>query len=443
MPSTYTTNTGIEKPGAGEQSGSWGRTVNINYDMIDIALNGVKTLSLVGTESDLTTVNGQVSDGHYPILVLTGTLAAAHTISIVPTDAQKVYFVNNSAGETVTFAQSGGINTASITDGASGIIYADGTGNVYNLTDTLQLASPYITGGELNGVTIDESPIGSTTADTGAFTTLSASDDTSLTGLTVSAAASFGDTLSVAGQITYQGTAITATPAQINFLDGFSASLTTDEVNTLLGANTETTIQAQLDLKANAADSVLSGTTSFNQGSGANLEISNNINTKTLAATSSISALSASFVDTMAAGAVSSPTGSFTTSITTPTGNITDVVAETGTFSEALGTPDLTATTASITTLGATTANITTANITTLNADGVDVEVGTISGQYVEGTTSITTPTANVTTLDLGDWTISQVGSELKFSYGGNAKFKITSAGALVAEDDVTAFGNA
>ena len=33
MASTYTTNTGIEKPGSGEQSGTWGDTTNTNFDI--------------------------------------------------------------------------------------------------------------------------------------------------------------------------------------------------------------------------------------------------------------------------------------------------------------------------------------------------------------------------------------------------------------------------
>ena len=43
--------------------------------------------------------------------------------------------------------------------------------------------------------------------------------------------------------------------------------------------------------------------------------------------------------------------------------------------------------------------------------------------------------------LNLGDWTISQNGTELKFSYLGTAVFKVSSAGAVTAADNVTAFG--
>ena len=58
MPSTYTQNTGIEKPAQGEQSGSWGTTVNTNMDIIDRAINGVTTIALTGTTSTITTNDG-------------------------------------------------------------------------------------------------------------------------------------------------------------------------------------------------------------------------------------------------------------------------------------------------------------------------------------------------------------------------------------------------
>jgi len=57
------------------------------------------------------------------------------------------------------------------------------------------------------------------------------------------------------------------------------------------------------------------------------------------------------------------------------------------------------------------------------------------------GTANI--PTANVTTVDLGDWTISQSGSSLKFFYNGTARFALSSSGALTVENNVTAYGSA
>jgi hypothetical protein len=57
------------------------------------------------------------------------------------------------------------------------------------------------------------------------------------------------------------------------------------------------------------------------------------------------------------------------------------------------------------------------------------------------GTANI--PTVNATTIDLGDWTISQSGSSLKFFYNGTARFALSSSGALTVENNVTAYGSA
>jgi len=43
----------------------------------------------------------------------------------------------------------------------------------------------------------------------------------------------------------------------------------------------------------------------------------------------------------------------------------------------------------------------------------------------------------------LGDWTITQSGSSLKFAYQGTNRLSLSSTGALTVENDVTAFGNA
>ena len=75
MASTYTVNSGIEKPGTGEQSGTWGATTNTNFDIIDRVLNGVGTLTLSGTTTTLTTSDGTLSDGHYSCLLYTSDAA--------------------------------------------------------------------------------------------------------------------------------------------------------------------------------------------------------------------------------------------------------------------------------------------------------------------------------------------------------------------------------
>lgn len=128
MASTYTTNSGIEKPGSGEQSGTWGATTNTNFDIIDRVLNGVGTLTLTGTTTTLTTTDGAVSNGHYKVLVLAGSPSGTNTITITPNDQSKLYLVNNTTNQSVIFTQGSGGNIT-IAAGAAAWIYADGAGS--------------------------------------------------------------------------------------------------------------------------------------------------------------------------------------------------------------------------------------------------------------------------------------------------------------------------
>jgi len=134
MASTYTSNTGIEKPGTGEQSGTWGDTVNTNSDILDRALNGVVTLALSGTSSTVTTTDGALSDGQYKLLVFSGTPSGTHTITIAPNNAQKIYFLYNTTSETVIISQGSG-STVTLPSGESDVVYCDGGGAAAAVVD--------------------------------------------------------------------------------------------------------------------------------------------------------------------------------------------------------------------------------------------------------------------------------------------------------------------
>lgn len=158
MASTYTNNTGIEKPGSGEQSGSWGTTTNTNFDIIDRNLNGVGNITLTSTTHTLTTSDGSLSDGHYRVLVLGGTPGGACTITITPTDQEKVYLVYNNSGYSAIFTQGSGGN-ATVTNGATAWIYADGGGATAQVravpADLIDDPSPQLGGNlDVNGNSI-------------------------------------------------------------------------------------------------------------------------------------------------------------------------------------------------------------------------------------------------------------------------------------------------
>ena len=153
MASTYTSNTGIEKIGAGEQAGTWGNTTNNNLKIIDRTLNGVITLTITGNKT-LTTSDGTLSEGHYKVLVLSGSPSGAFDLTIDPNDQQKWFFIKNSTNQTATVKQGGGSGTTvALATNTSGIIFADGTGANANVaavpTDLVGDTSPQL-GGDLD-----------------------------------------------------------------------------------------------------------------------------------------------------------------------------------------------------------------------------------------------------------------------------------------------------
>ena len=158
MASTYTANSGIEKPGSGEQSGTWGTTTNTNFDIIDRVLNGVGSITLSGTTHTLSTSDGSLSDGHYKVLILAGSPSGTNTVTISPNDQDKLYLVNNTTSQSVIFTQGSGGNVT-IVAGAASWIYADGAGagaQVYQLpSDVVGDTSPQLGGNlDVNGNSI-------------------------------------------------------------------------------------------------------------------------------------------------------------------------------------------------------------------------------------------------------------------------------------------------
>jgi len=189
MASTYTANSGIEKIGAGEQAGAWGTTTNNNLDILDRAINGVGAITLSGTTHTLTTSDGSLSDGGYKVIVLGGSPSGTNTITISPNDQDKMYFVQNSTNQTVTFTQGSGANV-SIVAGSKCMIYADGAGSgaaVVDLTanidvEALRLDGTAITStaaeiNKLDGVNSTTTELNIVDGDTSVGTTAVAAGD--------------------------------------------------------------------------------------------------------------------------------------------------------------------------------------------------------------------------------------------------------------------------
>lgn len=155
MASTYTTNSGIELITTGEQSGTWGTTTNNNLSIIDRLVNGVGTITLSGTTHTLTTSDGTLSDGQYAVLVFSGTPSGTNTVTVSPNDAQHLYIVKNSSGQSVVLTQGSGGNVT-VANGDTKVVYCDGAGAgaaVVDITADFAMSSVNITGGSISGIT--------------------------------------------------------------------------------------------------------------------------------------------------------------------------------------------------------------------------------------------------------------------------------------------------
>ena len=152
MASTYTTNSGIEKPGDGEQSGTWGDTVNTNMDIIDTLVSGYLQITAGSTSVTLTTTDGSVTAGMNRAIkyVDGGDLGGNCTVTIAPNDQEKLIFVENglSASRSLIFSQGSGSNFT-LQNGKQAIIRSDGAGSgaaVYGVLTNLEIATLECTG---------------------------------------------------------------------------------------------------------------------------------------------------------------------------------------------------------------------------------------------------------------------------------------------------------
>lgn len=194
MPSTYT-GAGIELIGAGEQSGSWGDTTNTNLEIIDRLTSQAGTIALSGTTHTLSLSDGTLSDGQYAVLVFAGSPSGTNTVTISPNDAKRVFIVKNDSGQSVVLTQGSGGNVT-VPDGKSAIVYCDGAGSGAAVVN----ASAGLVSGTL-------SAIGDLTPTDGNFIVGNGTTWVAESGNTV--LASIG---------------VTATAAELNTLDGITAS---------------------------------------------------------------------------------------------------------------------------------------------------------------------------------------------------------------------------
>jgi hypothetical protein len=192
--STYSSNLKIELMTTGENSGTWGDITNTNlgtafeqavigYGNVDYVADANLTISITNSNS--------AQPARALVLNVTsvfGSLTATREL-VVPT-IQKQYIVqNNTAGGQGIVVKTSAGTGITVPNGRKAHLYVDGT-NVIQMFDFV----------DINGGTIDGTPIGGSSAAAGAFTTLNASGATTLDGAVALGNAS-GDLITVPGTI--------------------------------------------------------------------------------------------------------------------------------------------------------------------------------------------------------------------------------------------------
>ena len=142
MASTYSTTLGIEKMGAGDQSGTWGDTTNYNWDIID-RLIGYSSITLGSTSYTLdiraaapSSGASNVKTGMYRALNFgdAGDLGGNATVTISTATTSAYFIVRNglSASRSIIFTQGSGAATFTLPNGKDAIIWADGSDEVHS-----------------------------------------------------------------------------------------------------------------------------------------------------------------------------------------------------------------------------------------------------------------------------------------------------------------------
>ena len=292
MPSTYTTNLGIEKIATGEQSGTWGITTNTNFDIVDQAINGVAQVTLTsagtsGSPNTLAISDGSVSDGRNKFIEFVdgADLGATAYVQLTPNDAEKIVFIRNSLsgsrsliifqgtysasndfevpnGKDVLVKFSGGGASATVTDVFAHLQVTALTTPTLTATSAISFSGATVsdlgtvTTADINGGTLDGVTIGGATPAAGTFTTATAT-----TGNITTVNATTVDTtnIEVTNVKAKDGTASATIADSTGVMTISSAVLTTADINggtvdsvtiggTTPAAGTFTTLNANTNL---------------------------------------------------------------------------------------------------------------------------------------------------------------------------------------------------
>jgi hypothetical protein len=193
MASTYS-DLKVELIGTGEQSGTWGATTNINLSTaLGEAITGTADVAFSSADVTLTLTNVNTAQTARNLrLNLTGTSGGARNLILGSgCQIEKFYLINNGLADAVIVKNTTGTGVT-VPAGRAMFVF----NNAVDVVDALNYFSGTVvsSAATITGGTINSTSIGATTASSGAFTTLAASGNTTLTGdLTVNGNTTLGN----------------------------------------------------------------------------------------------------------------------------------------------------------------------------------------------------------------------------------------------------------
>jgi hypothetical protein len=212
MASTYSPSLKITLMGDGDQSGLWGQTTNTNLGtLVEQAITGVVSITMSDANYTLTSFNGVTDEARNAVLVVTGTNAAVR--DLIPPVQEKLYtIVNNTTGGFAIRVIGGSGTGVNIPNGATCLVYCDGTNFVNGLSGA---AGNFSVAGNITAVNV--------------------------TGTTNVTATSFllGNNATITNTLTAVNVA--ATTANATTFNGTTANVTTVNASNVVATNFKTT----------------------------------------------------------------------------------------------------------------------------------------------------------------------------------------------------------
>lgn len=501
---SYTNISGVKLITTGDEAGTWGTSTNTNLEILDAASKGFKKITMVDSDYTLPLDNNPsaVENGHYAGIEFSGSNSAERTITLEQNDHTLVYTFLNNTGQNLVIKQGDGSGgTVTIADGYSAMVFCDGAGTGAKVTDVSAAAKAQALANSRNfSITGDITAAAVGFDGTGNVALSAAITADTIVNADIKSDAAIADTklatISTASKVSNSATtatdsntasAIVARDASGNFSAGTITASLSGNASTATTATTAGTVTTAAqpnitsvgtltsltvdDITINGSTISDSGTLTIDVGGDIVLDADSNGRVffkdagtnqfifegstgsiQTYVGDLSIRTDTSGAVTLQSTGASKDVTlDSANDVILDPTTGITKLYRG-GTQLAQLDTGSTYGDPLKISTSAVSGGAMTESMY--VDQYGVNVlyglRVGDTAGPTdndiyavgdIQAGGDMTCTTLNVTTVDLGDWTITESGGHLYFAASGTNKMKLDASGNLTVTGNVTAYG--